>query len=121
MAPLIYTSLYRCGNTYKIGKDALIGMCICIQWNLSALDILGPDIFGSFPLSEVKNVMVTPVGTKNFCPYYRGFFYCVLNSGGLLREIPLYVLVYACLCGYLYTLLNLAMIYPLTTFHFICM
>ena len=65
MAPLIYTSLYRYGNTYKIGKDALIGMCICIciQWNLSAMDILGPDIFGSFPLSEVK-----------FCPYYAGFF-----------------------------------------------
>ena len=35
------------------------------------MDTLGPDIFGNillqykrFPLSEVKNVLVTPVGTK---------------------------------------------------------
>ena len=37
------------------------------------MDTLGPDIFGhflllyrGFPLSEVKNVLVTPVGTKIF-------------------------------------------------------
>ena len=42
-----------------------------IQWNLSIMDTLGPDIFvhfllqyGGLPLSEVKNVLVTPVGTK---------------------------------------------------------
>ena len=29
---------------------------------------------------------------QNFCPYYGGFFYCVLNSGSLLREAPLYLL-----------------------------
>ena len=44
-----------------------------IQWNLSITDTLGPSIFGQFllqyrgfPLSEVKNVLVTPVGTKIF-------------------------------------------------------
>ena len=41
-----------------------------IQWNLSIIDALGPDIFGhffrGFPLSEVKNVLVTPFGTKIF-------------------------------------------------------
>ena len=44
-----------------------------IQWNLSITDTLEPDIFGhfllqyrGFPLSEVKNVFVTPVGTKIF-------------------------------------------------------
>ena len=37
------------------------------------MDTLGPDIFGhlllqyrGFPLSEVKNVLKTPVGTKTF-------------------------------------------------------
>ena len=30
--------------------------------------------------------------TPGFCPYYGGFFHCVLNSEGLLREVPLYVL-----------------------------
>ena len=41
-----------------------------IQWNLS---IAGPDIFGNFllqyrgfPFSEVKNVLVTRIGTKIF-------------------------------------------------------
>ena len=68
-----------------------------IQWNLSITDTLGPDIFGhfllqySFSLSEVKNVFVTPVGTKIFVLIMDGgFFYCVLNSEGLLREVPLY-------------------------------
>ena len=44
-----------------------------IQWNLSITDTLGPDISGYFllkyrglPLSEVKNVLVTPFGTKIF-------------------------------------------------------
>ena len=44
-----------------------------VQWNLSIVDILGPDIFGNFllqyrgfPLSEVKNVLVTHFGTKIF-------------------------------------------------------
>ena len=44
-----------------------------IQWNLSITDTLGPDIFGhfllqyrGFPLSEVKNVLVAPFGTKIF-------------------------------------------------------
>ena len=46
---------------------------IVLQWNLSIMDTLGPDIFDhfllqyrGFPLSEVKNVLVTPVGTKIF-------------------------------------------------------
>ena len=45
----------------------------CIQWNLSITDTLEPSIFGQFllqyrglALSEVKNVLVTPVGTKIF-------------------------------------------------------
>ena len=44
-----------------------------IQWNLSIMDTLGPDIFDHFllqyrvfPLLEVKNVLVTPFGTKIF-------------------------------------------------------
>ena len=43
------------------------------QWNLSITDTLGPDIFGhfllqyrGFPLSELKNVLVTPFGTNIF-------------------------------------------------------
>ena len=46
---------------------------VCIQWNLSVTDTFGPDIFGhcllqyrGLPLSEVKNVLVTPVETKIF-------------------------------------------------------
>jgi len=42
-----------------------------LQWNLSIKEILGPDIFGhfllqyrGFPLSEVKNALLTPFGTK---------------------------------------------------------
>ena len=31
---------------------------------------------------------------QNFCTYYGRFFYCVLNSEGLLREVPLYVPLY---------------------------
>jgi len=27
---------------------------------------------------------------QNFCPYYGGLFYGVLNSEGLLKEVPLY-------------------------------
>ena len=61
------------------------------------MDTLGPDIFvhfllqyRDFPLSEVKSELLTLVGTKIFVPMYiRGFFYCVLNSEGLLREVPL--------------------------------
>ena len=34
-----------------------------MQWNLSIMDTLGPDIF---PLSEVKNVLVISIGTKIF-------------------------------------------------------
>ena len=44
-----------------------------VYWNLSIADTLGPGIFGhflvqyrSFPLSVVKNVLVTPFGTKMF-------------------------------------------------------
>ena len=41
-----------------------------IQWNLSITDILGPGHFllqyRGFSLSEVKNVLVTPFGTKIF-------------------------------------------------------
>ena len=44
-----------------------------LQWNLSITDILVPGIFGhnllqyrGFPLSEVKNVLTRPVGTKIF-------------------------------------------------------
>ena len=43
--------------------------CMHLQWNLSIMDTLGPDIFGQLqygglPLSVVKNVLGTPVGTK---------------------------------------------------------
>ena len=27
---------------------------------------------------------------KQICPYYGGFFCCVLNLGSLIREVPLY-------------------------------
>ena len=43
---------------------------ITIQWNLSITDTLGPGQFllqyRGFPLSEVKNVLVTPFGIKIF-------------------------------------------------------
>ena len=62
------------------------------------MDTLAPDIFGhfllqykGFPLSEVKNVLVTPVGTKLFITCYGGLFYCVLNSEGLFIEVPVYI------------------------------
>ena len=46
-------------------------------------------------LSEVKNVLVTLFGTKTFVfRSYKGFFYRVLNSEGLLKEVSLYVYVY---------------------------
>jgi len=45
--------------------------------------------YRSFPLSEVKNVLVTPVEAKIFV-LIMGFFYCVLNSEGLLRKVPIY-------------------------------
>ena len=60
------------------------------------MDILGPDHFGHFTLqyrglslSEVKNVLVTPVGIAIFVlmHYYGGFFYCVLNAEDLLKEL----------------------------------
>ena len=44
--------------------------------------------YRSFPLSEVKNVLVTAVGTKIFVG---AFCYCVLNSEGLLRKVLLYM------------------------------
>jgi len=28
----------------------------------------------------------------NFCPYYGGFIYCILNLRNLIREVPLYSL-----------------------------
>ena len=61
------------------------------------MDTLRPDIcshfllqYRGFPLSEIKNVLVTLLG-PNFLSYYRGFFYCVLCLAGLLREVPLYM------------------------------
>ena len=43
-------------------------MYVCVQWNLSIANTLGPDISGhflqqyrGFPLLKVKNVLVTPV------------------------------------------------------------
>ena len=46
--------------------------------------------YRGFSLSEVKNVLVTTVGSKIFVlTYYGGFFYCVLNLEDLLREVPL--------------------------------
>ena len=36
-------------------------------------------------------MLVTPVGTKNFVLIME-VFYCVLNSEGLLREVPPYVM-----------------------------
>ena len=54
-----------------------------IQWNLFITDTLGPDIFGhfllqyrGFSLSEVKNVLVTPVGTKIFVLIMEVFLLC---------------------------------------------
>ena len=49
-----------------------VSLCVFeLQWNLSITDTSGPDIFGyfllqyrGFPLSEVKNVLVTSVGIK---------------------------------------------------------
>ena len=51
-------------------------LAIGVQWNLSITD-MGPNIFRLqhrvFPLSEVKNVLVTRVEIKIFCTYYGGF------------------------------------------------
>ena len=51
-----------------------------VRWNLSITDTLGPDIFGhfllqyrGFPLSEVKNVLVIPVGPKFLFLLWRFF------------------------------------------------
>ena len=62
-------------------------------------DTLGPDIFGhflsqyrGFSLSEVKKCIGDTCWHQNFCFYHGGFFYCVLNSEGLLREVPLYTI-----------------------------
>ena len=57
-----------------IMHTTLHALLLCrIQWNLSITDTLGPDIFDhfllqfrDFPLSEVKNVLATPFGTKIF-------------------------------------------------------
>ena len=61
---------------------------------MKPLDTLEPDIFSlvlpqyrGFPLSEVKNLLMTPVWAKNFVIFME-FFYCVLNLEGLLREVP---------------------------------
>ena len=63
-----------------------------MQWNCSIANILGPDIFGifllqyrGFPLSEVKNELVTRVGTK----FLSGGFFIVSLIRSLLREVPL--------------------------------
>ena len=60
-----------------------------IQWNLSIADILGPDIFGNFllqyrgfPLSEVKNVLVTRFETKIFV-----FIMEVFSIVSLIRRV----------------------------------
>ena len=53
----------------------------------------GPDTFCcniEFPLSEAKKMIADTCWNQNFSPYYGGFFYCILNSEGLLREVPLY-------------------------------
>ena len=63
-----------------------------IQWNLSITDILTPDIFGhllqyrGFPLLEVENVLVTPVGTKTIVLIMEVFSFI----HRVLREVPLY-------------------------------
>ena len=69
-----------------------------IQWNLSITDTLGLDIFGHFLLqywgNEVENVLVTPFRTKIFVLMMEVFpIVHVLNSEGLLREIPLYSMI----------------------------
>ena len=83
---MYYELLLSCRNTL-----------IQVQWNLFITDISGPRIFDHvllqyrvFPLSEVKNLLTRPVGTKLFVLIMEVFFYCVLNLGSLLREVPLY-------------------------------
>ena len=60
-----------------------ISICLYVQWSLAITDALGPDIFGpfllqyrGFPLSEGKNVLVTPVGTKIFVLNMEVFLLC---------------------------------------------
>ena len=62
------------------------------------MDTLGPAIFGrfllqyrGFPLSEVKNVLVTPFGTKIFALIMEVFS---IEFLGLFREVPLYYQAY---------------------------
>ena len=63
------------------------------HWNLSITDTLGLDIFGNFcsniardfTLSEVKNVLVTSVGTKIFVFNY--------EFREFVRKVPLYMSV----------------------------
>ena len=61
------------------------------------MDTLGPGLFllqqrsSSF---KFKNVLVTPVGTKLFILIMEVFSYRVLNSEGLLREVPLHIQFY---------------------------
>ena len=54
---------------------------------LSITDTLGPGHFllqyRDFSPSEVKNVLVTPVGTQNFCPYCENFLSIVF----LIRRV----------------------------------
>ena len=61
------------------------------------MDTLSPDNFGyfllqyrDFPFSKAKNVLMIPVGTKNFF-IIAEVFYCVHDLKGLLREVSLYI------------------------------
>ena len=73
-----------------------------LQWSLSITDTLAPDIFGhfllqyiGFPLSEVKNVLVTPVGTKLFITILWGSFLLRPQFRGLVyRGSSVYKLFY---------------------------
>ena len=77
---------------------------LCKQRNLSITDTLGPYIFGHFccnievfPLSEVKNVLVTPIGIKIFVLIMVIFsIVSALIGGFVIREDPLYFVAQSC-------------------------
>ena len=90
---LDYCCIFIVRCQYFIGfHDLKVKNTVPIQWNLSTTE--RPKIFcrvllqyRGFPVSEVKNALVTPVGTKIFALIMEVFF----NSEGLLREVPLYM------------------------------
>ena len=69
-------------------------MCLhmyhAVQWNLSTTDALGPGRFllqyRGFPLSQVKNVLVTLVGTKFLYLLWPKFFLLCPKFGGFVKR-----------------------------------